>query len=384
MKNKVFNSFAKNIPFVPEYSIIKNKIEMEQYCKMERKVKNKFSQLRFAGVVILLVLCMVGIFSTIYTLSELKIKYVEQSNVLLYNHDKEFVDSFEFVFVGKVKEEIQTKQYDGTGMNLPYTFYSFEVVHTLKGNKDSSNSLLCFFGGYKNQKKLELLKNNDELIETERYYLFFANRNDDSMSRVGLNNYIISDNIQKVLLDEYDGSRKLIDQNQDILTIINRYTNIINETLGNDILEIEDYEEKKDIYDAYDYVSIIKVNHYISVDTSGEGIYSEIVSAYYSITVLMNFKKETDLFSKNLYCYGTDFWNNEDERSHYVNLLEGDSVYLLLANECSDNKDNTRMNVGDFVVMDNYQLVQFNDYQINQSYEKQNDNIKMVIDEYIK
>lgn len=383
-KNKVFNSIEKNIPFTSNYNNIKNKIEMEQYTRKEIVKERKYYQLRFASIMVLLVLCIGTFFGTIYTLSEPKIKYIEQSNVLTYVHDKEFIDSFEHIFIGKVREEVQTKQYDGTGMDLPYTFFKVEQVHILKGDKDDGNNLLCFFGGYKNQKKLELLKNNNELIETERYYLFFVNSNNDSSSRIGLNNYIISDNIQKILLKEYDENKAITNQQQHILTIINRYKNIIDGSLGNDVLKIADYAEKKDIYDAFDYVSIIKVNSFISVDTEGEGVYSEIVSAYYSVEVLTNFKKETDAIMKDLYCYGTDFWNNENEYLHFVDLLEEGSVYLLLANECINNEDNTRLNLGDFIVMDNYQLVQLKNYQIEKTYEKQNDDIKKIIDEYIK
>ena len=98
----------------------------------------------------------------------------------------------------------------------------------------------------------------------------------------------------------------------------------------------------------------------------------------------MNFKKETNATKKNLYCYGTDFWNNEKEYSHFVDLLKEGSVYLLLANECLNNESNTRLNLGDFEVMDNYQLVELKDYQIEKNYEKQNDEIKRIINEYIK
>ena len=174
------------------------------------------------------------------------------------------------------------------------------------------------------------------------------------------------------------------EQKQNILTTINRYKNIIDRTLGNEMLKIEQYQEKKDLYNAFDYVSIIKVNNFISVDTKGNGVHSEIVSSYYSVEVLMNFKKETNATKKNLYCYGTDFWNNEKEYSHFVDLLKEGSVYLLLANECLNNESNTRLNLGDFEVMDNYQLVELKDYQIEKNYEKQKDEIKRIINEYIK
>lgn len=383
-KNKVFNSFKKDIPFEPNYVDIKNNIEMDQYTTKETIEKKRFFQPRFASILALLILFTGIAFGTMYSFGELKIKYVDQSNVLIYKHDKEFIDNFDYIFVGKVREEVQTKQYDGTGMDLPYTLFGVEQVHILKGEKDNSNNLLCFIGGHKNKKELELLKNNNELIEVGRYYLFFANKNDDPSSRIGLNNYILSDNIQKILLEEYEDNKEITEQKQNILTTINRYKNIIDRTLGNEMLKIEQYQEKKDLYNAFDYVSIIKVNNFISVDTKGNGVHSEIVSSYYSVEVLMNFKKETNATKKNLYCYGTDFWNNEKEYSHFVDLLKEGSVYLLLANECLNNESNTRLNLGDFEVMDNYQLVELKDYQIEKNYEKQKDEIKRIINEYIK
>lgn len=381
-KNKNFKFFEKDIPFEPNYNIIKNKIEMQQYTNNETSTRR--IQFRFVGSIIISILCVAVVLGIVYTFSGPKIKYLEQSNVKIYNHDKEFVDTFEHVFIGKVQEKVQTKQYDGTGMEIPYTFFKVEQIYILKGEKNVNNHLVCFFGGYKNSKKIELLKNNSEVIEIEQYYLFFVNSNkDDTSTRIGLNDYIISDNNQKILLEDYNENKEITNQNQKTLTIVNRYKNIIDRKLGNEILEIEEYNDKKEIYNTYTYVSIIRINNFVPTNTKGIGIYSEIVSAYYSTTVLMNFKKEVGETKKNLYCYGTNFWNNENEYAHFVDLLEDGSVYLLFANECLSNENNTRVNIGDLVAMENYQLVKLEDYQIEKSYEKQSDRIKEIINEYI-
>ena len=384
-KNKIFKSLENDIPFVPDYSTIQDKIQIDQYTKKELKEKKYILKFTFVSIITILIFVAAATFGISYKIKEPKIKYVEQSNVQIFNHDKEFVDNYENIFVGKVLEEVQVKQYDGTGMDIPYTFYKVEQIYILKGNKNYDNNLLCFYGGYKNQMEIELLKNNDELVEKEQYYLFFVNINkDNSSTRIGLNDYIISNNNQKILLENYDVDKELINQNQNVLTIVNRYNNVINKNLANEKLDIKEYKDKKEIYDAFTFVSIIRVRDFVPFNTNGEGIYSEIVSSYYKVEVLKNFKNNVDDITKNLYCYGTNFWDNVYKDSHCVDVLKNDSVYLLLANECSDNENNTRIKIGDFVIMSNYQLVELKDYQIEKSYEKQNNIIKEIIDEYMK
>ena len=384
-KNKIFKSLENDIPFVPDYSTIQDKIQIDQYTKKELKEKKYILKFRFVSIITILIFVVAATFGISYKIKEPKIKYVEQSSVQIFNHDKEFVDNYENIFIGKVLEELQVKQYDGTGMDIPYTFFKVEQIYILKGNKNYDNNLLCFYGGYKNQMEIELLKNNDELVEKEQYYLFFVNINkDNSSTRIGLNDYIISNNNQKILLENYDVDKELINQNQNVLTIVNRYNNIINKNLANEKLDIKEYKDKKEIYDAFTFVSIIRVRDFVPFNINGEGIYSEIVSSYYKVEVLKNFKNNVDDITKNLYCYGTNFWDNVYKDSHCVDVLKNDSVYLLLANECSDNENNTRIKIGDFVVMSNYQLVELKDYQIEKSYEKQNNIIKEIIDEYIK
>lgn len=384
-KNKIFKSLENDIPFVPDYSTIQDKIQIDQYTKKELKEKKYILKFGFVSIITIFIFVAAATFGISYKIKEPKIKYVEQSSVLIFNHDKEFVDNYENIFVGKVLDEVQVKQYDGTGMDIPYTFFKVEQIYILKGNKNYDNNLLCFYGGYKNKMEIELLKNNDEIVEKEQYYLFFVNINkDNSSTRIGLNDYIISNNNQKILLENYDENKELINQNQNVLTIVNRYNNIINKNLANEKLDIKEYKDKKEIYDAFTFVSIIRVRDFVPFNANGEGIYSEIVSSYYKVEVLKNFKNNVDDIMKNLYCYGTNFWDDVYKDSHCVDVLKKDSVYLLLANECSDNENNTRIKIGDFVVMSNYQLVELKDYQIEKSYEKQNNIIKEIIDEYMK
>ena len=94
-KNKIFKSLENDIPFVPDYSTIQDKIQIDQYTKKELKGKKYILKFGFVSIITILIFVAAATFGISYKIKEPKIKYVEQSNVLIYNHDKEFVDNYQ-------------------------------------------------------------------------------------------------------------------------------------------------------------------------------------------------------------------------------------------------------------------------------------------------
>ena len=134
----------------------------------------------------------------------------------------------------------------------------------------------------------------------------------------------------------------------------------------------------------FDFVAIIKINSLTVFNSNGDGIYSEIVSSSYSIEILECFKGNTKDINSILYCYGTNYWPGELYFENYVDILENDNVYLLFADICENNINNTRVNSGDLIIKDNYQIISLKNYDINKNYVKQNEEIINVIKEYIE
>lgn len=380
-KNKVFTLLANDIPFEPNYNLIKDKIKINQIEEKEYKIKNRNFKIKFIGILSLMVLIILGGF---LIFSDSKINYKEMSNILIYNNDKEFVDHYDCIFVAKVVKELETKQYDGTGMDIPYTFYQFSLVEVLKGKLDVTDNVLCFYGGNSGYKQMELFKTNDIMLDEEQFYLLFANKVAKESKRNNINDLVLSNNNQKIKMIDYNGDKLLSEQSTNILSVIKRYRNIINKTLGNEILNIETITNKKEMKNIFDFVAIIKINSPTVFNSNGDGIYSEIVSSSYSIEILECFKGNTKDINSILYCYGTNYWPGELYFENYVDILENDNVYLLFADICENNINNTRVNSGDLIIKDNYQIISLKNYDINKNYVKQSEEIINVIKEYIE
>ena len=168
-------------------------------------------------------------------------------DIQVYDHDKAFIDKHEYVFVAKVNDLVKTKQYDGTGTDIPYTFYSIDQIEFIKGEKQSDESLLCFYGGRKYIFFYSLLNSNDERIQENEYYLFIANQKaknstnqrigendfantkekDCQNTRIGENDFVIMDNYQLILLENYDINQTYDKQSVEIMNLIQEYQNLL-------------------------------------------------------------------------------------------------------------------------------------------------------------
>lgn len=65
-------------------------------------------------------------------------------------------DEFNYSFKGQVVSYIGTSQYNGNGTNIPYTYFSVEVLEVEKGEMDSE-IIIKFYGGYDNDNVLTLI-----------------------------------------------------------------------------------------------------------------------------------------------------------------------------------------------------------------------------------
>lgn len=83
-------------------------------------------------------------------------------------------DAFDYAFVGKVVSYINTSQYNGYGTNLPYSFFTVDVLNVYKGNIDS-NIIIKFYGGYDNNNNLILFEDM-ELPEIGVTYIFHCQK----------------------------------------------------------------------------------------------------------------------------------------------------------------------------------------------------------------
>jgi len=71
---------------------------------------------------------------------------IEQAEHLVYFKDiSEAAEWADYVFIARVEKKLYTKQYDGTGFRMPYSYYSLADIQFLKG-EDACDKLL-FYGG---------------------------------------------------------------------------------------------------------------------------------------------------------------------------------------------------------------------------------------------
>ncbi|MDE7264144.1 MAG: hypothetical protein K2N64_05745 [Anaeroplasmataceae bacterium] len=148
--------------------------------------------------------------------------YENKGEFIYYSTDKEFLDAHESVFVGKIIMEVETNQYNGFGIDIPFTFYEVETLDHIKGNGDKQECI-CFYGGKVYLNTWELYTENNEIPQVNQYYLIFTNRTSGTNVRIKENDYIIAQNQQKILLQNYDGSKELNEQSDSILQIISKY-----------------------------------------------------------------------------------------------------------------------------------------------------------------
>ncbi|MCK9536364.1 MAG: hypothetical protein M0R05_02050 [Bacilli bacterium] len=323
-----------------------------------------------------IVLIAVGTFLVLFTGKTI----CNPKEVILFDTDKVFVDSHDYVFIAKIDKKLFTKRYSGgEGDDIPYTFYQISIIDFLKGNGDIK-AQLCFYGGTDILKNLILNKSNDILPIKNEYYLFFANKRsaNSNNNRIGPDNFIIAQNIQKIQLNGYNKEKKYTDQNSDINLIIRRYLNVINKDIyGDEKINIPIYANDSELVDAFDYIFIAQINNTIPVDTSTFG--SSVATVFYYSRILYYLKGSDDWHGR-LCFYGIDYWDDDAAALHMPSL---NNYYLIFANKKDINSENSRVNENDYMILADYQIVLLEGYDEELYYLNQNDDIIFILDKYI-
>lgn len=389
IKKKFIESITSDVSFNQDYSSIKDKINLDY---LEKSTITMSKRLKYALVLSILLVFLLS-FSIIILNGKNKVSYID-SNIILYDNDKEFVDAHDFIFVAKVEKLQYVKGYDGTGTDIPYSFYSYSnPVYLKKTSQTINDNLLCFYGGKNKIFGTELLRTNSVMLEEGSYYLFFVNqKNGSTNKRINDEDFIIHSNIQKIKLDSFDYTKSLISQNKIIQPLINRYLNIINKNININMLNTPTFLDKEVLVNAHDYMAIIYIEgpSYEILNDSFKSEYmsstlnqsAEIVSSIYEINVLDYLKGTASYISNRLYCYNTNYWNEVVKPADSINVLNKGDVYLMIANINETIEDNLRIENGDFVVMRNYQLIKLENYDIEKNYKKQEQNILDIINNY--
>ena len=101
----------------------------------------------------MLILALLVLYSIAFC-SNTEIKAINNNNIIYYsaNYEVDFTNSklleiFDYAFVGKVESKIYTSQYDGKGMQIPYTYFEVSVIEERKGNLEETIKikLRCLF-----------------------------------------------------------------------------------------------------------------------------------------------------------------------------------------------------------------------------------------------
>lgn len=363
MKNRVVKFVEKEVNNDLTYNDMKDKINVSQYIT-EKKPRNKFV-FRLASSLCLILLLITG-FAII---NQERIVYSD-NDIKLFNNDNDFISSYDYVFIGKVTQELEVKQYDGTGTDIPYTFYNIEIYKYLKG-EGTNTGKLCSYGGVKYLNTIELCEGNDELILVDNTYLFTVNKKSENSTnlRIDQDDYIITTNYQKILLDGYEYSKEMNDQTEKIQLVVNRFNNIINKVTDFNTTDLN-FNTIEEMVDYYDYAFIAKVNSLYR----DNNFTTDVTTANYKITGIVTFKENSTNFPTELLYYGINYWYSDTEADG-IQLPINDGIYLIFA---SCNPDNSN----ELLMMSNHQQIYLADYNEKELYKDQDSDVLELIREY--
>lgn len=314
-----------------------------------------------SAVIIILI---VGV-SAFLILNQKRILKSDADSILYYT-DKEFLDEYDYVFIGQVKGEVETKLYDGTGVDIPYTIHNLEIVEYLKGTGDKE-CRICFCGGKLYLNTWSLYSENDEILQKSKYYLFFANKANEANKRLKKDDFILYQNQQKILLEDYDTSTSYLEQKKFISDTILRYKNVID--------KVKEYELNVPILDTKE--EIVKAYDTMFIWTAGEAIYRSNQHPEEDITIpQVRYHIGGTIFKGSLEniqyinFLGVNYWYDEDPVG--FGLPKQNHTYLVFG-----NVSNTVIRIEA-----KHQIIELEGYDTNKAYDKQTNEIKDILQSY--
>lgn len=200
--------------------VLKNNLRYEQIKDRVVITKNYDKSellLHNSGLVALILL--IALLGFILMLAARKGRCIEQAEHLVYFKDiSEAAEWADYVFIARVEKKLYTKQYDGTGFRMPYSYYSLADIQFLKG-EDACDKLL-FYGGYSLWNQLIVFEDNTELPRPGEYYLFTVRKANAENTRVEADSYKVITKAQMLPLEDYIPDAGFDDQNDNNKEII--------------------------------------------------------------------------------------------------------------------------------------------------------------------
>jgi len=187
----------------------------------------------------IVMICLVTILSSFKTVNTKEIIAYENFDLVntLVSHEFDYsnieqkIDNRDYIFIGQVKKMYDIKKFDGSGIQMPYSYYKVDVEKVLKGEIENSNIIITYFGGIVDNKLFIINyyeKSFEEILPLEgEYYLFSVNKvknGDDEISRLKKDSYIVDSSYSMIYLENYEVNR---DKSKDI---VKKHEEIINNT----------------------------------------------------------------------------------------------------------------------------------------------------------
>ena len=96
-----------------------------------------------------------------------------------------------------------------------------------------------------------------------------------------------------------------------------------------DRFKTQTFNSNQEMVDYYEFVAVVQVYFKGIINLEGTGENSDISAVRYGFR-----------YSKNLYAYNTNFWEEELDIENYTPLLEDGCCYLIFANIKDSNDPN--------------------------------------------
>lgn len=148
-------------------------------------------------------------------------------NIQTFNSNLEIGNYYDYAFICKVLTTPRVESGSGKNSEIIATKYKTSVRETLKGNvNDLSQYLYLYNVNLWNDSSLKGYTTN--LLDENTTYLFLGNIKDDTCQNTRINNgdLVIYSNQQVVKLENYDTSKSLSKQSNEIIDLVNSYIKI--------------------------------------------------------------------------------------------------------------------------------------------------------------
>lgn len=224
-KKRIIHFIESKIDLKLKYNDISSNIEINKLKYLNNKGKTFKYKLIMSLSIGICIICLCLFAFMINPITQ----YSNDYDYSITITDQQLVENYDYIFIAKVENKVETRKYTDIGYDVPYSIYSISNITYLKGYSINNNNI-CFIGGKSSPFKYELLKSNNVLIIPGEFYLFFVNSKSENSNdtRISDSDYILKNNYQKILLENYDETLSYVEQREEIKTIIDKYMCYLN------------------------------------------------------------------------------------------------------------------------------------------------------------